>query len=169
MALIIDAISMNRITTCPHCSTSLRVSEQITDKALICPHCLADVDNPQPGFQIRAADINTDVKRDMRAGSIVLAVLIGLCVLGIVVVCTRAALRSTSPSIPNTPRPESLVFYFAALDVLVSIAIIRRLVLGISGVRAPSAGRALGIIFLSLGTIVAVTVFLFFTCLSLVH
>ena len=68
---------MSRITTCPHCSTRLNVSEQNTDKTLICPHCLADVDNPWPGSQIRADDINTDVKRDMNVGCIVLPVLIG--------------------------------------------------------------------------------------------
>lgn len=161
---------MNHVTTCPNCSGRLRVSDQITDKTLICPHCLADVNNPQPGIQIPAADINTDVKRGLSVGSIVLAVLIGLNVLGITLACVRAALRATSPSIPNTPRAQELVFYFAALDVLVSMAIIRRLGRwGNSGVRPPSIARVFGIILLSLGTIVAVSIFFFFTCLFLVH
>lgn len=76
---------MSRITLCPHCSRRLQVSEQITNKTLICPHCLADVDNPRPGFQIPAADLHTDVKRDMSVVSTVLALLIGLCVLGIAI------------------------------------------------------------------------------------
>lgn len=76
---------MSRFTYCPHCSTRLRVSEGITDETLICPHCLADVDNAWSGSQIRAADINTDVKRDMSRASTILAVVIGLCLLGIAI------------------------------------------------------------------------------------
>jgi hypothetical protein len=152
---------MNRITACPHCSTRLSVPEGITDKTLICPHCLADVDNPQQGFQIQAANINTDVKRYMSVSGIVLAALIGFCVFGIAIAFFVPRGRHWA----ETPRIFLLLFSFAALDVLVSIAIIRGLVRwGISGVRTPSVGRVIGIVFLSLGSIVAVIIFFFFTC-----
>lgn len=155
---------MSHITTCPNCSTRLRVSEQITDKTMICPHCLADVDNPQPGFQIRAADIDTDVKRDVSLVSIALHVLIGLCVLGIAM-----AFFSPRQGEQGLGRALWLAMLFVVLDILVGIAIIRVLVRwGVSGVRTPSAGRVLGITFLSLGTIVAVILFFFFTCMFLV-
>jgi hypothetical protein len=153
---------MSRTTTCPHCSTRLRVPDGITDKTLICPHCMADMDNPQPGFQIRAADIDTDVRRDMNIVSIILAVLIGLCVLGIVIALIVPAKNG-----------DATVFLmmssFGALDVLVSIAIVRGFIRwGASGTRGPSVGKVFGIMFLALGSIVAVVVFFFFTCLGLV-
>jgi hypothetical protein len=181
---------MSHITTCPHCSTPFGVSERITDKTLICPHCLADVDNARPGSQIRADDINTNVKRDLSVGSIVLAVLIGLCVFGILGIGTvfsarRSASRVSSVSesphrFSNTPLPAdntldlaiTLMYLVAALDVLVSIAILRGLIRwGISGLRTPSVGKVLkvlGIAFLSLGTIVAIVIFSAVTCLSFV-
>lgn len=142
---------MSRITTCPHCSTRLRVSEQITDKALICPHCLANLDNPQPGSQIRFDDINTDVKRDVSAGCIVLAVLIGLCVLGI-----ATAYFQGNPGIPL------LGFSCAALALLVSIVIIH--------LRTParsSVAGACSTAFLVLGAIVGIFIFFAFTCASM--
>jgi hypothetical protein len=154
---------MSRSTTCPHCSTRLRVSEQVTDKTLICPHCLADVDNPQSTFQIQAADIDTDVKRGLSLGSIILAVLIGLCVLGIIM--AFLALRTGKG---DFGAGISLLFCFALLDALVGIAIVRGLIhWGISGVRSPSVGRVIGIVFLSLGTMVAAVIFFFFTCVFL--
>jgi len=143
---------MNQIVACPHCSKRLDVPECITEKTVICPHCLADVDNTQPGSQIRAADINTDVKRDLSVGSIVLAVLIGVCVLGIAIAFF-------------TPKEEPLditllMISFIGLDFLVSIAIMRVLIRwGFSGVRVPSAARVFGIVLLSLGTTVAVIIF----------
>lgn len=150
---------MSRIATCPHCSTRLQVSEQITDKTLICPHCLANVDNPQPGFQIQAADIDTNVKRDVSVVSIILAVLIALCVLGI-------AIGAVSPG--GDTSFSVLMFSFAALDLFVSIAIIRGMVRwGVSGVRTPSIARVVGYVFLALGTSVAVVIVFFFTCLPL--
>ncbi|MHB1425266.1 MAG: hypothetical protein ACYC3I_19020 [Gemmataceae bacterium] len=153
---------MSRITTCSHCSTRLSVAEGITDKTLICPRCLADVDNARPGSQIRAADINTDVKRDLSAGSIVLLVLIGLSVLGIAMAFFIPASNFESAM----GKISFLMLCFFALDVLVSIAIVRGLIRwGTSGIRAPSVGRVFGIMFLSLGTIVAVIIFFFFTCL----
>jgi hypothetical protein len=156
---------MSRITTCPHCSTRIRVSEQITDRILICPHCLAEVDNAHPGFQIRAADLNTDVKRDTKVGSIVLAVLIGLCVCGIVLAFWSSRILKGETSIAAL---FYMVMLFAGLDVLVSVAIIRGLVRRrVSGIRAPSARKVLGIVFLSFGTVVAVVIFFFFTCLGL--
>jgi hypothetical protein len=154
---------MSRITTCPHCSTRLRVSEQITDKTLICPHCLADVDNPQPRFQIRAVDIGTNVKRDLSTVSIVLLVLLGLCVLGFAITF----------SFPRRDIvPFALMIACATLGVLVSTAIIHGLVRwGISGVRRPSPVRVIGIIFLVAVTIVAsvLSSFILFliTCASL--
>lgn len=150
---------MSRITTCPHCSTRLRVSEQITDKTLICPHCLQDMDHAWPGSQIRAADINTDVRRDLSKVSIVLAALVGICVVGIAIgffVIDNAG---------GPPNFALLMFSFAALDVVVSIAIVRCLVRwGASGDRALSVASVFGILLLSLFAIVAVVVFFFFVC-----
>ena len=156
---------MNRITTCPHCSTRLRVSEQITDKTLICPHCLANVDNAWPGSQIRAADLDTDVRRGLSAGSIVLAVLIGFSVFGIAIALLSSLGKRGAASIEQA---LALVFFFAVLEVCVSIAIFRGIFRwGISGVRSSSAARVLGITFLALGTAAAVINFFFFTCLFL--
>lgn len=155
---------MSRITTCPHCSTRLSVSDGITDKTLICPRCLADVDNARPGSQIRADDINTNVKRDVSVGSIVLAVLIGLCVLGIVV--TILAPRSGGRH--DFGPLIQLAYFFAALDAFVGIAILRGLLRwGTSGVQSPSVARVVGIAFLWIGTFVAVIIFFFFTCIFL--
>jgi hypothetical protein len=151
------------MTTCPHCSTRLRVPDQITDKTLICPRCLADVANPKPGFQIRAMDLDTDVKRGLSVGTIVLLVLIGLCVLGITL--SFFGLRSGKGDLGVG---LFFLFCFGALDALVSIAIIRGLIhWGISGVRTPSVGKVLGVVFLSLGTVVAAVIFFFFTCFGL--
>ena len=131
---------ISRITTCPHCSTRFNVSEQITDKTLICPHCLADVDNAGPGSPIRAADINTDVKRHLSAGSIVLAVLIGLCVLGIAIAFYVHRFRDGGEA--DIGHLFLIAEFFAALEILVSIAIIRGLIRwGISGVRTQSRVR----------------------------
>lgn len=137
---------MSHITTCPRCSTRISVSEGITEKTLICPHCLANVENAWPGSQIRADDINTDVKRDIRAGSIVLAALIGLCVLG-----TAIALFVVPP---GDAKAELLMFSFAPLCILIPITMIRR---GIP--------RTCGIVLIALGTIMACLIFFFFTCL----
>ena len=137
---------MSQITTCPHCSKRLRVSEQITDKTLICPHCLADVDNPQPGFQIRAGDIDTDVKRDVSAVSLVLAVLIGLCVVGV------AMALFVVP--PGEEKVVLMMFSSAPICVLIPITIIRR-----------GSARTCGIVLLVLGTLMAAFIFFFFTCL----
>jgi hypothetical protein len=158
-------MAMSRITTCPHCSTRIRVSEQITEKTLICPHCLADVDNARSGREIRAAEIDTDVKRDLSVGSIVLMVLIGFCVIGIAIAFFFSLGQSGAASIGPA---LALMFLFAVLEVLVSIAIIRGMVRwGISGVRSPSTARVIGITFLSLGTAAAVVIFFFYTCLFL--
>jgi hypothetical protein len=161
---------MSQITTCPHCSTRLRVSDQITDKTMICPRCLADVDNSQQGFQVRAADIDTDVKRGLSDTSIVLLVLIGLCVLGIALVffgLSSVKGQSVKPQASALPF-VALIGLFGLLDVLISIAMVRGLIRwGISGVRTPTVGRVLGIVFLALGTVVAAIVFFFFTCFGL--
>jgi hypothetical protein len=156
---------MSHVITCPYCSTQVRVPDRITDKTFICPRCLADVDNTKPGFQIQAADINTDVKRDVSIGSIVLAVLIGLCVVGVAVGFSIPTPQEAYGVFVNA---VPMMFAFAGLDVLVSIAIIRGLVRwSISGSRTPSVGKVLGITFLSLGSIVAVAIFFFGTCMAL--
>jgi len=124
------------------------------------------MDNAQPGAQIQAPNINTDVKRDLSAGSIVLFVLTGLCVLGIAM--ALFAVRSSESHESGIQIFVSVALLFAVLDVTVSIAIIRGLVRwGIAGIRTPSVGRVSGIILLSLGTIVAVVIFFFFTCFFL--
>ncbi len=156
---------MSRITTCPHCSTRIIVPEGIMYKTLICPHCLAEVNNPWPGSQIRAADLDTDVRRDVNVGSIVLAVLIGLCVLGIALAFWSSRILKGETSIAAL---FCMAMLFAGLDVLVSVAIIRGLLRRrASGIRAPSSRKVLGIVFLSFGTVVAVVIFFFFTCLGL--
>lgn len=158
---------MSHIITCPNCSTQVRVPDRNTDKTFICPRCLADVDSTWPVGPIRATSINTDVKRDVSVGSIVLAVLIILCVLGVVLVLAIASPKSSGY---GSPREFWLMFPFAALDVLVSIAIIRGLLRrGIFDTRNSGFGTALGIMFLSLGTIGAVFIFFFFTCLVLIN
>ncbi|MGH7222345.1 MAG: hypothetical protein ACRELF_03890, partial [Gemmataceae bacterium] len=83
-------------------------------------------------------------------GSIALAGLIGFCVFGI----ARAFFAPVKrPGDYGLTQLFLLMYLFAALDVLVSIAIIRGLIRwGISGVRGASVGRVLGIVFLSLGT-----------------
>lgn len=163
---------MSQIATCPNCSRRLRVSEQITDKTLICPHCLADVDNPRPGTQIRAPELDTDVKRDVSVGSKIIAVLIGLCVLGIALaffVGHHSQGKGESGLGEGIFSLLLLMNCFGALDILVSIAIIRRLIRrSTSGVPEPSVGRVIGIAVLSLGSVVAVVIFFFFTCVGLV-
>lgn len=139
---------MSHIVTCPRCSSQLRVSEQITDKTLICPRCLADMNNPWPTGQIRFADINTDVKREVNEGGIVLAVLIGLCVLGIVLMPTRFAYLA----------------YFGVIPVLVLSAIIRLAWKRTSGTAVSTAQRVVSVLFIVCGTIVAIAIFVFFAC-----
>jgi hypothetical protein len=142
---------ISRFTTCPHCSTRLSLSERIADKTLICPRCLADMDNAWPGSHIRADDINTDVKSDLSVGSIVLAVLMGLCVLGM-------AMAIGNTAILFAERLVNLFISGAALLVLGCIAIIRR-----RG-RRGNDGETVGTVFLVLGTIVAIAIFGFFCC-----
>lgn len=142
---------MNQIVICPHCSRHLRVSEQITDKTLICPQCFAEVGNPQPGSRIRAPEINIDVKRDENVGCIVLAVLFGLCVLGI------AMSSSFGPLI-----------FLGVIGLLVIIAMFRSLLRGSAfSAQASAFEKALGILFLVLGTCVAVIIFGLFACAAL--
>jgi hypothetical protein len=151
---------MNRITTCPHCSKRLRVSEQITDKTLLCPHCLAEVDNPQSGFQVPYADLDTDVKRDLSVASIVLVVLIGLCIVGIITAIYLFRNPSTALNV--------LLVSCAALAVLIIVAIVRGLIRwGRSGARAPVVAALIGIPFLVLGSIAAVILFFIVTCMNI--
>jgi hypothetical protein len=105
------------------------------------------VDNAHPGFQIRAADLNTDVKRDTKVGSIVLAVLIGLCVCGIVM-ATRFAYS----------------VWLGVIPVLVLSAIILLAWKGTSGSTASTAGKVVSVLFIVLGTIVAFVIFVFVAC-----
>lgn len=114
---------------------------------MTCPHCLADVDNAWPGSQILAYDLNTDVKRDVKGGSIALAVLIGLCVCGIIM-ATRLA----------------YLVYFGVIPVLVLSAIIRLAWRGTSGTAVSTTERAISVLFIVLGTIVAIVIFVFFAC-----
>jgi hypothetical protein len=138
---------VSQITTCPHCSKRLRVSEQITAKTLICPHCLVEVNNPQPGIHIRVADIDTDVKRDLKGGCIALALLIGLCVCGIVM-ATRFA----------------YLVWLGVIPVLVLSGIILLAWKGTSGSTASTAGRVVSVLFIVLGTIAALVIFVFAAC-----
>jgi hypothetical protein len=138
---------MNQITTCPRCSSQLRVPEGITWKTINCPQCLAIVDNPHPGTPIQVADLNTDVKRDVKGGCIALAVLIGLCVCGILM-ATRVA----------------YLVYFGVIPVLVLSAIIRLAWKGTSGTAVSTAGRVVSVLFIVLGTIVAIVIFVYVAC-----
>lgn len=154
---------MNRITRCPHCSARFDVSEGITEKTSICPHCRAEVGNVQLENQFLIADINTDVRHNWSVGCTVITALIGLCFFSIVLTF----------SIPldgegEIARAIFAAYLFVVLDVLVSIAIMYGLIRwGLSGVRNPPAGRYLGIALLLFGTIVAVCVFFYFTCADL--
>jgi hypothetical protein len=118
------------------------------------------VDNPRSELQIPVAELDTDVKRDISVTSIVLVVLIGLCVLGI----TTAFFLFQNPSIAL----NVLVVCSTALAVLIVVAIVRGLLRwGMSGAKAPIIAAVVGIPFLVLGSIAAVFLFLFVTCMKM--
>lgn len=171
---------MSRLATCPRCSTRISVPEGITDKTLICLRCLAEVNNPWQGSQIRAADLNTDVKRDVNGGCIVLGVLMGFCVLGV-------ATAIGNPQMHLNDQFALLFFSCLAFVVLVCIAIIHWLVgRGSPGAETPRVENVLnteerteqpatdaqipkiesvfGCILLVLGTIAAAIIFTFISC-----
>jgi hypothetical protein len=107
------------------------------------------MENAWPGSQIRPADINTDVKRDLNVGCIGSAVVVALCVLGIMGVSS----------------PPFLFLCLGAIVIFVIIAIVRSLARGgARGATASTANRALSIVFLVLGTIAAIVIFAFFAC-----
>lgn len=157
---------MSRVFACRHCSTSLNVPERFTDRTFLCPHCLGEVNNPWPGSSVQAPELDTDVKRDLSVGSWVLAILIGICVLGVL-------LTLFAPRGSETYEIEKAIWLmcaFAVLDVLVSIALIRRIVrVGTAGVHSVSVGRVIGLVLLSLGTVVAVVAFFFATCFVMIR
>jgi hypothetical protein len=137
----------------------------VTERSSICPHCLGAIDNPVAGMAEKDYGINTDVRRDLSVGSIILGILIGLCVLGTIVAFAATPGRGGYDKLGFA---LILMFIFAALDVLVSIACIRAIIRwGTSGVGHLSAGRVIGLTFLSLGTVVAVVIFFFVTCFGL--
>jgi hypothetical protein len=155
---------MTILLTCPACYARLRFPEQTRERVLVCPRCGDWVDNPAPGLGPTAGDIHSDVRRDLRLGGIVLAVLIALCILG-------ASLAFVRPGGEYAKLELAYVlgFIFAALDILVTIACAIALWRwGLSGVGDPSARAILGILFLILATIVAVVIFFFATCVALV-
>ncbi len=138
---------MSHIVTCPYCATQIRVPDQNTHKTLFCPRCFADVDNLRPGSQIRIDDINADVKRDLNVGYPVLLVLMGLCVCGILM-ATRLA----------------YLLYLGVIPLLVLCTIIRFAWKRTSGSAASTAGRVVSVLFIVLGTIVAIVLFVFVAC-----
>jgi hypothetical protein len=155
---------MSRIITCLKCHSRLRVADCVTEPTLLCPRCLARVDNPVAGVRLSLPSIDTDVRRDLGAGSIALGVLIGLCLLGVALsfVFSKRTVESALGFL------LFMMLCFTALDVLVSIACVRALWRwGMSGIRTPSVGRILGLTVLSIGTVGAVVVFFFVTCFAL--
>lgn len=145
---------MSRITTCPRCCTRISVPEGITDKTLICLRCLAEVNNPWQGSQVRADDINTEVKRDVNVGCMVLAALIGFCVLGWVLAVSQGESGSTLAG-----------FSCIALVALVGIASIYGLIRWRSSfVGSPFAQNMLGCAVLAVGTLVAIYIFVVISC-----
>src|SRR5207245_1008065 len=113
---------MSRIITCLKCHTRLRVPDRVTEPTLLCPRCLGQVNNPVAGLKPSVLSLDTDVRRELNLGSIVLAVLIGACSLGVVLSLVLSRSRSVGDQIGLA---LLLMLCFAALDVLVSIACIR--------------------------------------------
>jgi hypothetical protein len=132
------------------------VPEKCTDKTLICPQCLADVVNPYPGFQVRVADINTDVKRDLNVGNIVLLVLTGLCVLGLATAAFRFRFYGQIDAV------TTFVGFSAALGLLLIIAIIRGMV------RSISAGRIGPYVPIIAGTLTITLIIMTFVLVTIV-
>jgi hypothetical protein len=151
--------------TCPECNARIHIPPQVGART-ICPRCVAEIDNPDADPAAPPAGVAREVGRGLSATSIVLAVLIGLCIVGIIV-----TYMATSPG--HMAGLEVLVmsmYLFALLDVLVSIAFVRSLWRwGLAGIRAPSAVRVLGLVGLSIATVAAVVVFFFVTCFALAN
>jgi hypothetical protein len=125
---------------------------------------MAEIDNPEADPDAPSASVAREVGRGLSLTSIVLAVLIGLCIVGIIVTFV-----ATPPGhVAGLEVLVVLMYFFAFLDVLVSIAFVRSLWRwGLSGIRAPSTVRVLGLVGLSFATVAAVVVFFFITCFAL--
>jgi hypothetical protein len=162
--------------TCPHCMARFRnpnygQSPPVPEATAVTAPSSAIHDLPDRLTQLQrhesrvaVADMDTDVRRDLSMGNIVLGVLIGLCVLGTIV----AFAATPRGGYGGLDLAFVLMFIFAALDVLVSIVCIRAFVRwGMAGVRVPSALSVIGLTFLSLVTIVAVVIVFFMTCWGL--
>jgi hypothetical protein len=143
---------MSQVTTCPHCHSRLRMPEGVTERTQICPHCLHSVENPLAGVQPATAGINTDVRRDLSAGTIVLAVLIGLCVIGASGCVIGASVAEGMP--------YGLRGLFCSLMLVLSFFVVL-----LSGRRELSVARVIGLAFLlSIITVVAFVIFFWVTC-----
>jgi hypothetical protein len=161
---------MSTNVTCPECQTRLSVSENVTARTLVCPHCLTDIENPRAGPASVAPNFLRDVRRDSNMTSWILLVLIGLCVAGIAMIYAHG-----QGAFGN--RPDSLwilpaMYGFGILDVLVFLAAVRplwRVLLG--GLEnASTVGitvRIIGAIVLTVGLILAIVIFFFAVCLGL--
>ncbi len=157
---------MSRIITCLKCHARLHVPDRVTEPTLLCPRCLGQVDNPVAGLKPSVLSLDTDVRRELNLGGIVLGVLIGLCVLGV----GLSLLLKRSAGNGAVGGVLLMMVCFLALDVLVSVAcIMATWRLGMAGVRTPSAGRVLGLVLLSFGLVVAVVIFFFVTCFALLN
>ncbi|MGH7174500.1 MAG: hypothetical protein ACRELG_29895 [Gemmataceae bacterium] len=157
---------MSHIATCSHCSRRIQVPDWNIHKPLICPHCLAEVGNHQPGAQIQAPNINTDVKRDLNIGNIVLAVLIGFFVLGFLASIPSHNAKSETLGVVGG---YFCLFSLAAVAVVLIIGGIRLLRSGRSGARVPAIDQALGCVLLVLGTIASFVIFIFFACATMAY
>ncbi len=163
---------MSQITICPRCQGHLSVPEGITDRTLLCPRCLGSVDNSFRGVTEDYGGINTDVRREMNVGGIVLAVLIGLCLLGVFAIAASPRPRGELTLVlQHTMFP--LMYIFVALMVLFSIVWVRAIIRSArSKGGSISADRIAGVTCLSIIavilTIAALAIVFVVTCNALV-
>ena len=133
---------------------------------LLTARCLAPVDNPDADPADRTPGLRREVGRGQKVATIVLAVLIGLCVLGLFL----AFVTTPGGSRAGLEVLLKLMLGFAILDVLViALALLSLWRWGLSGVRAPTVARVLGLVGLSFATVAAVVIAFFFTCIGLAN
>jgi hypothetical protein len=159
---------MHSDAACPRCGRVLRVPAALTDEVVTCPSCLAMMPNPHG---VRRGGLEAEVRREWSVTSVVLAVLIGLCVVGIILSWIGA--RATPQREQYLGQAILLALCvaggFAILDLLVVIAIVRFAArkLTPSGSGAAAVGKALGLVLLLIGAIFGVLVLFFFACVAM--
>jgi hypothetical protein len=156
---------MSADVTCPRCGRALRIPATLTDEVVTCPNCLAMLPNPHGGNR---GGLEAEVRREWSAASVGLAVLIGLCVAGILLLWV--GIRTTPQGGHYVGRAIVLALFlaggFAILDLLVIVALLRFLTrkLAPSGGGIAAVGKLLGLILLLIGVMFGVVVLFFVAC-----